>query len=295
MPMTFRLGYLDLGSTDVERDAAFYTDVIGLVPSGSGSDAAWLSLGFNDHDLCFRSSSDSLLAVGYQLTAGTTLDAAAAHLSAHGIPSSRQSDPRPGITALLECEPVPGHRVQLFKDMAAPARGFAERGVAPLRLGHFAFMYPDSERKLDIFYRDILGFHYTDSFGEAVNFYTCSHEHHVLNIVNVPHACHRLHHLAFQLRDYSAHSRAADALATRNVSLLWGPSRHTAGHNIASYFRDSAERLVELYADMDVFLPDAGMVEPRPWHKQLPMRPQRWAPGDVVNWKTSFEFELSKA
>jgi catechol-2,3-dioxygenase len=295
MPKTFRLGYLELGSADVVRDAEFYVEVAGLVPTHGDSQTAYLSLGFNHHDLCFRAAEESIVAVGYQLSAGLTLKEMATDLDGNGIATRMLSDARPGVAKLLEFEPMPGHRIQLFERMEEKAPGFAERGISPLRLGHYAFLYPDTQGGLNRFYREVLGFHYTDSFGEAVNFYTCNHDHHVLNIVSVPQARYRLHHLAFQLRDYSAHSRAGDVLAAHDVPLLWGPSRHTAGHNIASYFRDRQNRLVELYTEMDVFVPDLGYMEPRPWHKQLPMRPQRWAPGDVVNWKTSFEFQLSQA
>jgi catechol-2,3-dioxygenase len=148
---------------------------------------------------------------------------------------------------------------------------------------------------LSEFYREVLGFHRTDTVGGVLNFLTCNHDHHVLNIGEIPSSPHRLHHMAFQLRDFAAHGRAADVLAANDIPILWGPARHTAGHNIATYFRDPLGRLVELYAEMDVYLPDLEILEPRPWHRKLPMRPHNWGRDEVVNWKTNFEFRLSEA
>lgn len=294
MPKVCRLAYVDLGTDDLARDRDFYVDAMGLQPVAGNAEASFLSLGYDAHNLCLRHGAESLPAVGYQLSRDVDLQAIEALLEKAGIATRRRSDSRPGVPQLLECEPLPGHRVQLLEAMDAPAPGFSERGVSPIRLGHFAFFYP-SAVKLSEFYQDLLGFHHTDSFGTAVNFYTCNYEHHVLNIVDVPVPAYKLHHLAFQLRDYAAHARAADVLSSRDTAILWGPTRHTAGHNIASYFRDPQGRLIELYADMDVYMPDLGMMEPRPWHKQLPMLPQQWARGNLANWNTHFEFDLAKA
>ena len=59
------------------------------------------------------------------------------------------------------------------------------------------------------------------------------------------------------------------------VNLLWGPSRHTAGHNVAAYHYDPNRVMVELYTEMDQFIPELGMCEPRPWHEHVPMKPEK--------------------
>ena len=41
-------------------------------------------------------------------------------------------------------------------------------------------------------------------------------------------------------------------------------SRHTAGHNIAGYHYDPDRVIVELYTEMDQFIPELGFHEPRP-------------------------------
>ena len=73
----------------------------------------------------------------------------------------------------------------------------------------------------------------------------------------------------------------------------WGPSRHPAGHNVAAYHYDPDRTLIELYTDMDVFVPELGMCQPRPWHEHFPMKPKRWDP-QFSAWEVEFGFDLAQ-
>lgn len=294
MPRVFRLGYLDLVTDSVDRDLQFYARTIGMAQAEKAGSDAYLSLGYDHHNLkLVGGDATGLGPVGYQLNRGISLKQMQGELAALGIRSAIMSDARPGVSELLEIEPVGGHVIQLFTAMEAPAKGFGDHGISPVSIGHFAVFCPEG-KKLVKLYRDGLGFYPTDWFGDVIHFLTCNYLHHTLNIVDVPKP-HRLHHLAFQLRDFGQHAASADIVAAARRKILWGPTRHTAGHNIASYFRDPGERLIELYSDMDIYLPETDMMEPRPWHMELPMRPKHWEPGDVANWQTNFEFNLRDA
>ncbi len=140
--------------------------------------------------------------------------------------------------------------------MEQTAAGFGTSGIVPLKLGHIAFLANHYEETIE-FYRDVLGFSFTDKIGESfANFLTCNTDHHVLNIVASNET--RLHHIAFQLKDASHQYASSDILAKHGHPVLWGPSRHTAGHNIATYHHDPEENVVELYTDMDVFITGIG-------------------------------------
>ncbi len=143
------------------------------------------------------------------------------------------------------------------------------------------------------FYEDFLGFRRTDDIANLAFFYTCNREHHVANIVNAPLS--KVHHIAFQLKDNAHHAVAGDALRERGVPTLWGPSRHTAGHNIAGYHYPPDQVMIELYTEMDVFIPELGICEPRPWHEHLPMLPMSWKMTELAAWSTAFEFNLAQA
>lgn len=292
--MAFRLVYMDYSSDRLEDDIRFYSETMGLkLDADSSADEAWLTLGYDHHNLRFRKAeAQTLDAVGYQLAKGIDLAEMESRLTKAGVKFSRKTDARPGIARLIEVESIGGHVIQLADEVGTRTGSLPNDGVAPLRLGHFAIASEQGDR-IKAFYRDVLGFYNTDSFGDAVDFFACNHEHHVINIIHIP-VSYRLNHLAFQLRDNSAQARAADILARDNKPILWGPTRHTAGHNVASYFRDESRRVVELYSDMDIYLADLDIMEPRPWHEETPMRPRKWDRGDLAYWKTKFIPELSQ-
>ena len=87
--------------------------------------------------------------------------------------------------------------------------------------------------------------------------------------------------------------RAAALLTRHKVPTLWGPARHTAGHNIASYHHGADKALIELFNDLDVFDAELGYCEPRPWHGDLPQRPKRWPLTEMTRWDTRYEFSLA--
>ena len=147
---------------------------------------------------------------------------------------------------------------------------------------------PGAQRSVEV--ADVGG---ADGFEVLVTFVTCNRDHHVLNVIEAPVTA--LHHLAFELRSRDHQITAVDQLAQTGRPVLWGPSRHTAGHNFASYHHGADDILVELYTDMDVFLPDLGSFEPRPWHGDLPQVPKRWLLSQMTRWDTRFEFDFLTA
>lgn len=202
-----------------------------------------------------------------------------------------KSDSQPGISRLVETIGPGGVKFQFYKEMdrhlpAPPV------GVAPLRLGHIVILSPEA---LDLFkfYREVLGFHYTDDIGKLAFFGTCNRDHHVINVVGLPES--RIHHIAFELRDNGEHVRAADVLFRNDNPTIWGPSRHGAGHNVAAYHFDPDQVMIELYTQMDVYVPAIGHFEPRPWHEEYPMAPKSWPLEKMTVWDTEFGFNLATA
>jgi catechol-2,3-dioxygenase len=291
MPSVFRLAYVDLATPSLDDARGYYEDVLGLRPVVKNGEAAYLSLGLDHHNLALhRADREGLAAIGLQASREVSLQDLAQRLDRLGFATALKSDARPGVPSLLEVEDVGGHRFQVIGAMDAPAPGFTGTGLGPLKLGHVAVMTPDPHSVVR-FLTEGLGFVATDWFDQLVTFVTCNQDHHVLNVAAAPFAT--LHHLAFQLSGTEHQVRAADLLTRHRVPTLWGPARHTAGHNIASYHHGADKALIELYNDMDVFLPDLGYCEPRPWHGDLPQRPKRWSLTDMTRWETRYEFSLA--
>jgi catechol-2,3-dioxygenase len=293
-PKVFQLGYVGLGCTDLERSAAYYRDNIGLSETGKGHEGElYLSVGYEHHNIILKKAGQkSLLNIGFQLKPNIEFAAFVKELHDHGIRVEVKSDSEPGISALVEVEIVSGHVLQFYSHIEAPAPGFKEGGVAPLRLGHVAVISPEAD-KLRRFYEEFLGFWYTDEFDGIATFLTCNRDHHVINLVKLPES--RVHHVAFQLKDSASHPSACDKLRHAGIPTLWGPARHTAGHNLAAYHYDPERVLIELYTEMDVFIPELGMCEARPWHEHFPMKPRSWKLTELNAWGAEFAFSLGEA
>ena len=293
MPSVFRLAYVDLGTPSLDEARAYYDGVLGATTVEEAGDAAYLSLGLDHHNLALRRADRAgLAAIGLQVGPGVALADLERRIGEMGLGVERQSDARPAVATLLEVTGLGGHIFHLLPDMAATAPGFSNRGIDPVRLGHVAILTTDAAAVLG-FLTDGLGFSTTDWFEDFVTFVTCNRDHHVLNVIQAPFAT--MHHLAFQLDGREHQFRAADLLARGGTPTLWGPARHTAGHNLASYHHGADGALIELYSDMDVFVPELGYCEPRPWHGDLPQVPKRWPITSMSRWDTAYEFDLATA
>jgi catechol-2,3-dioxygenase len=294
MKPVHKLGYAELNAVSLDQELAYYTGIMGATLVETGGDGThYLSLGLDHHNIALRQSALPGLGVtGFQLSPGFELKEFEASLATHGIRSRRFSDARPGIPALVEIADIAGHRLQFYADMEMPAPGFSRTGIVPNRLGHIALMSPEGDKLVKLF-RDVLGFYETDWFEEVATFLTCNYDHHVVNILTVPVT--KMHHIAFEMRGSAHQYEASDQLARAALPIIWGPSRHTAGHNFASYHYDSEGFLVELYADMDVFVPEQGYFEPRPWHEHMPQRPHVWPLSQLNAWRTEFAADLARA
>ncbi len=293
MPSVFRLAYVDLATPSVDDARAYYDGVLGATTTEQAGDAAYLSLGLDHHNLALRKADrPGLTAIGLQVGPGVELSDLERRIAGMGLKAERRSDARPGVASLIEISDVGGHTIQLLPEMASVASGLSGRGIDPVRLGHVAVLSTDAARLVS-FVTEGLGFSTTDWFEDFVTFVTCNRDHHVLNIIQAPFAT--MHHLAFQLDGRDHQFRAADLLTRHNTPTLWGPARHTAGHNVASYHHGADGAIIELYNDMDVFVPELGYCEPRPWHADLPQYPKHWPITQMSRWETRYEFDLATA
>jgi catechol-2,3-dioxygenase len=291
-PKVFELGYVALETADIERTKNHYLETVGMTQTAKGDDGSvFLSIGYNHHNIVLRPAKQkALLHVGFHLKPDIAIGDFVREVREFGLAATIKTDSQPGIAELVEVEAPGGNIFQFYRAIEAPAPGFKKTGVAPLRLGHVAVISSEGDKLLK-FYKDFLGFWYTDDIQGIATFLTCNRDHHVVNVVTAPES--RVHHIAFELKGNSDHAVAADTLRAAGVKLLWGPSRHTAGHNLAGYHHDPDKVMVELYTDMDQFIPELGIHEPRPWHEHFPMKPRTWQITELNAWGAEFAFNLA--
>jgi hypothetical protein len=129
----------------------------------------------------------------------------------------------------------------------------------------------------------VLGFRLSDWIEDWFVFLRCGPDHHTVNFVQGKTT--RMHHVAFELKDWAQIQTACDFLGGRNIQLAWGPGRHGPGHNIFTYHRNPDDQIVELFTELDKMMDESlGYFDPRPWHRDRPQRPKVWgsdAPRDI--------------
>ena len=270
-----RLGYAVLSTADVDRQMAYYTDILGLRPVERGAARAVLATPAGVECLVLeRGDGAGLTALAFQVAPTTDLDAACLALRAAGLAATTRPGRTPGIDRVLAFADPGGIEIELFTDLRCFATPPASSGIGPLKIGHVARMVPDTG-KLAAFYEGTLGFRRSDWSGEGMMFLRCGPDHHTVNFFK---GASRLNHLAFEVRDWSELARAADLLRGAGLPLDWGPARHHIGHNMACYHSNADGVRIELYCEMDRMLDEElGFWDPRPWHEDRPQRPKEWA------------------
>lgn len=212
-PKVFQLGYVTLATPDLERTKDHYLRTLGMNEVARGDDGSvYLSIGYNHHDLVLRPADEkALVHVGFQLKPHITVADFVRDAQAAGLAATVKTDSQPGVAEVVEIAAPGGVMIQFYSAMEAPAPGFRQVGVSPLRLGHVAIISPEGGQLVK-FFQDFLGFWLTDDIAGIANFLTCNRDHHVINIVGVPES--RVHHVAYELRD-TAHARPRRRRAAR--------------------------------------------------------------------------------
>ncbi len=275
MVQVVKLGYAAFDTPKLEAMLAYYTEVIGftLVERGDGG-SAYLRSVVDHHTITLHPAQEAgLRYVGFQIAAGHSLQEAAKQLAEQGIKVESQTDAEPGVPELLQLSDPEGHTIQLYTSLQQVSTGFSEVGIVPEKLGHVALAVHSAKTMSD-FYQNTLGFRVSDWIEDFFVFMRCSPEHHTMNFLESKYQ--KMHHIAFQLKDWAQVQKACDHLAKHNIPLVWGPGRHGAGHNVFTYHNDPDGQIIELFTELDIVNEEMGYFEPRPWHEEFPQKPKVW-------------------
>jgi catechol 2,3-dioxygenase-like lactoylglutathione lyase family enzyme len=276
-----RLGHATFTTTDLDRQIDYWQNVIGLSIVDQGKDHCVFATRLGQECIGLERATDAgrLLRTAYQVKPDSDLGEIAAKLREHGVQSERRKDISPGVRDAITFVDPKGTLIEVFANYVFAPEDKSEQGVSPIKFGHVAYRVNDPQ-KITAFYCDVLGFRVSDWMGDHFSFLRCGVDHHTVNFARYGEE--RLHHIAFELRDWGAIHDACDYLTRKNTQLVWGPLRHVVGHNIAAYHRNPDEIRVELFAEMDLMKDeDLGYWEPRPWHEERPLRPKTW-PKDTM-------------
>ena len=274
-----RAGHSTLTTPDIGRMVDYFTRIVGLNLVARDKDRAILATKSGPETIALeRGDAGEAPRLSFQVAPGSDLGVIAARLTQAGIKSERRHD----ITLALAFKDPKGTTVEIFADFAFAADDDTFTGVMPLKLGHIAYQCPDVAGMVK-FYCDFLGFRVSDWRSDFFAFLRCSRDHHTVNFLRDAKTA--IHHIAFDVRDWSDIKRASDLLAKNKIKLTWGPLRHIIGHNIAIYHKNPDGVVIEFFCEMDqMYDEELGFFEPRPWHQDRPQRPKVWGDDTPSNW-----------
>jgi catechol 2,3-dioxygenase-like lactoylglutathione lyase family enzyme len=260
---------------DLDAQAEYYTNVLGLRLIAKEQDAAYLANANDHHSVVLRRGEQPRCTrIGFQLGPDDDLDAFEKQTAAHGLRTARKKDPEPTIGDMVSFEDPKGTVMEVFKPPQLQSQVFGSTGIIPHKLGHVAFHVTDVKTATK-FYCDVLGFRVSDWMGDYFSFLRCGPDHHTINLVET--GSNKHFHTAFELRDWAHMQSACDFLSRNGIKILWGPGRHGIGHNLFTYHRSPNGLITELFAELDQMQDEAlGYFDPRPWHRDNPQRPKVW-------------------
>jgi catechol 2,3-dioxygenase-like lactoylglutathione lyase family enzyme len=277
-----RLGHATLETPDLDRAIAYYTEVNGLVLSARDKGRAYLASKVGLLAVVLeRAPRERLQRLAFEIAADTGIPEAARRLASHGLKGEVRSDAVPGIGKMLVIDDPKGTKIELFAEWAYLGSHHQVLGAGPLKLGHVAYVVEDPRAVAD-FYCRVLGFRVSDWIGDVFVFLRCNPDHHTVNFFCGPQL--RMHHIAFELKDFAHMQAACELLAMRRMPIIWGPVRHGPGHNVAIYHRNCDDQIVEFYIELDQMKDEElGYFDPRPWHRDTPQRPKTWEVGTAAS------------
>ena len=278
-----RLGHASFETPDLERQLEYHSQVVGLIPVARERDRAFLAARTGQLALEFtRAAAPRCTKLSFEVAAAEDFADMAKRLAADGIKSEMRSDPAPGTPKALAFNDPKGTAIELFGEWRSLGRDKPATGIAPLKLGHVAFSVGDP-KAVSEFYASVLGFKVSDWIADFFVFMRCNADHHVVNFVTGKNV--GMHHIAYELRDFSHMQNACDLFGQRRIPIIWGPALLGPGHNVAVFHRDPDDWVVEVYAELDQMKDEElGYWDPRPWHRDHPQRPKVWSREEGSIW-----------
>lgn len=277
-----QVSHVALKTRDVEQQANFYTNIVGLGETQRDSSGrVYLRCNENHHAVVLIPSSEAGID-HYALDVGgpAELESAATALSRAGIAYETEGTGELGQGSSLHLHDPDGYVVELIGGMAQVDPTYGSRAAQPRKLGHVTLLVDDCKRSAE-FYSEVLGFRVSDWVEDIFLWMRCNPDHHGLAFAKGNSGT--MHHFAFEVVDFSYLARQAEHLMQNGYMLLYGPGRHGPGKNQFEYFRDPERNLVEFMCDIQQIWDDATYV-PRVWSTK-----EKWvnmwgpdAPSDFV-------------
>jgi len=275
MIKVLRIGHATFETPDIDKAIDHYTQVIGLSLAGRDGKRAFLATKIGQLAIELHQGSERRCTkLAFEVSRDSDFAEMRKNLAGHGVAAEERNDSVPGLPKVLAFKDPKGTDIELFRDWSRVGNGQQVVGIGALKLGHLAFAVPDPKQMAE-FYIKVLGFRISDWIGDFFVFLRCNADHHAVNFITSKTM--NMHHIAYEVKDFSHLQTACDLFGQRNIPIVWGPARLGPGHNIAAFHRDHDDWVVEVYCELDQMKDETlGYWDPRPWHREMPQRPKVW-------------------
>src|SRR5260370_19880103 len=132
-----RLGHAILTTPDLDRQVAYYTEVVGLALLYRGAKHAVLASKQGLEAIALELGAPNALArLAFQVAPGSDLGELGRALSKHGIKSERRADISPRIDAAIVFADPKGTLIAIFSEYRFAEEDRSQSGIMPIKLGH---------------------------------------------------------------------------------------------------------------------------------------------------------------
>ncbi len=286
-PRIAHVGAVNLGTPDLERSLWFFRDLLGMEVVERIGDVAYLRCyqELIHHSLVLTQQPDNIVnSYSFRVRRPQDVELFQQELLQQEIevleiPSGTESGRGTAIRFLL---PGGGHPFELYYDTEhpiadpsihskLPSNSSRRRGLGVRRIDHVNIQTsPSTINQAESWVRKTLGFErrefarFADSNTILASWMAVTPQVHDLAIVaNHQEKSAQLHHVAFNLENFSDSLVAADVMKDLDISFSAGPGKHGIGQAMYLYVHDPAsDHRVELYAGgYLVFDPDWKALE----------------------------------
>lgn len=287
-PQIAQCGTINLGTTDIEKSLFFFRDTLGMEEVARDGKTVYLRCyqELGHHSLVLTEQAEAVVnAYSFRVKRPQDVELFHADLTAQGIevleiPSGAERGRGTAIRFLL---PGGDHPFELYYDIEKPqapeqirsrlpSNSSTRRGLGVRRIDHFNIQTsPDRINQAEQWVQDALGFkrrefvRFPDREDTILaSWMSVTPQVHDLAIVANPYGkSGQLHHVAFNMQDFSDVLTAADTLRDLDVTFDVGPGKHGIGQAMYLYIHDpGSNHRVEIYAGgYLIFDPDWDAIE----------------------------------
>ncbi|MCQ9385761.1 VOC family protein [Brevibacterium moorei] len=287
-PQIAQCGTINLGTKDLEKSLSFFRDTLGMEEVERVGNVSYLRcyMELGHHSLVLTEQDENIVnSYSFRVARPQDVELFAAELAAQEIeaievPAGTES----GRGTAVRFQ-VPGslHPFELYYDIdkplapeairsKLPSNSSRRRGLGVRRIDHYNVQAePGKINQAESWVRDTLGFkrrefamlpeHPTTVMASWMS--VTSQVHDLAMVANQSELNTQLHHVAFNLENFSDALTAADVLADLDVKIGVGPGKHGIGQAMYLYvFDPGSGHRVELYSGgYQIFDPDWQALE----------------------------------